>query len=207
MYKLKKPLDESELKRLIKNSQNGCVNSQNKIIEHNLGLVYSYCKKYQKNNDLIQAGVIGLLNAIKYFDFKKNTRFSTYAKYWIKKEVIEEIRNSSYIKYPHRFYSKNKKGIKQIKVKSLDEEINGLCRYEIIKEEKDFSKELEKKDLIERIYNKLEKEEKYILKSRLEGETLNELAKTLDETIENIKKKEIKIFRKLKKYIHELGGI
>lgn len=66
-------------------------------IEDYIGLVKSLASKYTKLglsfDDLVQEGVLGLIEAKKRFDAKKETAFSTYASYWIKNKIIEAIRN------------------------------------------------------------------------------------------------------------------
>ena len=57
------------------------------IIRRNVGLVKSVAVRFlgsgEPLDDLIQAGYIGLLNAVANFDLARNTRFSTYASYLI----------------------------------------------------------------------------------------------------------------------------
>ncbi len=59
-------------------------------------LVYSIALKYQNNfvefEDLLQEGFIGLYKAYKTYNSKKNVMFSTYAYFWIKKQIIEFIK-------------------------------------------------------------------------------------------------------------------
>lgn len=69
---------------------------KNKIINANLRLVVSIAKKYIGITtlsflDLIQEGNIGLLIAIEKFDTEYNTKFSTYATYWIKQKILRAL--------------------------------------------------------------------------------------------------------------------
>ena len=64
------------------------------------GLVYSIIHKYPKfdQDDLYQVGMIGLINAYKNFDQSKNTKFSSYAYFYILGEVKKYVRESLGIK-------------------------------------------------------------------------------------------------------------
>ena len=57
---------------LIKRVQNGDAEAQDKLVENNMGLVYSIVKRYSgrgyETEDLVQIGAIGLIKAIKKFD-------------------------------------------------------------------------------------------------------------------------------------------
>ncbi|MDD5219392.1 MAG: sigma-70 family RNA polymerase sigma factor, partial [Candidatus Bipolaricaulis sp.] len=67
------------------------------IVSRNIGLVKSIAAKFLSSgeplDDLIQAGYIGLLNAVANFDLARNTRFSTYATYLIQGEIRHFIRD------------------------------------------------------------------------------------------------------------------
>ena len=70
-------------------------NLRNRMIEANLRLVVSIAQKFRSRgvlfNDLIQEGNLGLLRALKRFDFKLGHKFSTYASWWIKHNIRRAI--------------------------------------------------------------------------------------------------------------------
>jgi len=67
------------------------------IVIHNLKLVLTQIKSYDSGslqmNDLIQEGNIGLIKAVEKFDIKKETKFSTYASWWIKFYILRSLAN------------------------------------------------------------------------------------------------------------------
>ena len=73
----------------------------NRLIEANLRFVVSYVKKYQGMGlsllDLINEGNLGLIEAAKRFDPKRNVKFISYAVWWIRQAVIHALTQSSRI--------------------------------------------------------------------------------------------------------------
>ena len=89
-------------KDLILSAQQGDREAMSILVEKNSPLVNSLIKKYSylKENmeDLYQIGVIGLIKAIRNFDFSYNTQFSTYAVYLINGELKRHFRDDGIIK-------------------------------------------------------------------------------------------------------------
>lgn len=63
-----------------------------KLVEEYLPLVRSVAAKYSSTHnsldDLVQEGMIGLLEANQRFDPSRGTQFGTYAHYWISKRIL-----------------------------------------------------------------------------------------------------------------------
>ena len=84
------------------------------IVNRNIGLVKSVALKFLSSgeplDDLIQAGYIGLLNAVSNFDLARNNRFSTYASYLIQGEIRHYIRDKhSTIRIPQWVQTMNRR--------------------------------------------------------------------------------------------------
>ena len=79
------------------------------------GMLYSIISKYPKRydkDDLYQVAMLGLIDAHKHYDESFNTKFSTYAYYYIVGEVNKYIRESSSLKVSRNLIDLNKKVIK-----------------------------------------------------------------------------------------------
>lgn len=82
--------------------KNGDKDAREEAITRNVGLVYSIAKTYNKPSllgtfsydDLIQEGMIGLMTAVDRFNPELGNRFSTFATYWIKQNILKFIINN-----------------------------------------------------------------------------------------------------------------
>jgi RNA polymerase primary sigma factor len=94
-------LTPKEEKELGKRTQEGDKEALKKLTESNLRFVVSYVKKYRGMGlsllDLINEGNLGLIEAAKRFDPKKNVKFISYAVWWIRQAVIHALSKYSRI--------------------------------------------------------------------------------------------------------------
>jgi RNA polymerase primary sigma factor len=76
-------------------AQAGDERAREAMMEGNIRLVMSTAKRYHARSmtyeDIVQEGIIGLLEAIKKFDVTRGHRFSTYATYWIRQSIVRAI--------------------------------------------------------------------------------------------------------------------
>lgn len=75
------------------------------LLEGNLRFVISVAKDYQNQGiplgDLIAEGNLGLLKAIKNFDWDKGFRFISYAVWWVKQSILQSLNeHARTIRYP-----------------------------------------------------------------------------------------------------------
>lgn len=87
--------EEHELGILV---QAGDSEARDRMIRANLRLVISIAKRYLNRGlsflDLIEEGNLGLVKAVERFDPHANTRFSTYATWWIKQAIRRALINT-----------------------------------------------------------------------------------------------------------------
>lgn len=139
-------LTNDELNELIIQAKNGDAKAQNKIIESNLRLVCYYANELQSAlkkiavidlDDLISEGVIGMSEAIQRFDIQKEIKFSYYAGFYIKKNMMATIMNDSkLIRIPQNKQTSIKK-ITEI-IEKLFQENEGLIDESELTENKEY---------------------------------------------------------------------
>jgi RNA polymerase primary sigma factor len=171
----KELLTEEEEKRLLRICKEG--NSEQKkeamqkLFEHNQGLVFDIVNRYihysVDKEDLIQEANYGLLLAIENFDFSKNTRFSTYATWWIRSKV-------------QKYASQNRQVMNIPYVSNF--ELKKLNKFE-----KEFEKTHQKKPTTEEIQEALNVSKKWIKRlrkySKLSVISLEDQTTQKDETL------------------------
>lgn len=94
-------LTADEEKELGAKAHAGDEAAREKLVNHNLRLVVSVAKKFIGRgvgiDDLISYGNLGLMEAVDRFDFSKDFKFSTYAFYWIRMEIVRGIQKAKNI--------------------------------------------------------------------------------------------------------------
>lgn len=96
--------DEQALARRI---ERGDAHARQLFIEANIRLVVAIARGFQRQgvplSDLIQEGIIGLIQAVDLFDWRKGTRFSTWATLWIRQAICRALPSLSHtIRIPPR---------------------------------------------------------------------------------------------------------
>ncbi|MCG2611519.1 sigma-70 family RNA polymerase sigma factor [Flavobacterium sp. SM15] len=114
-----KTLDNEKVKDIYTRYQNGDANAINEIITGNLRFVVTIAKSYHKSitnksiielDDLISEGNIGLIQAATKFNLDFGVRFSTYAVFWIRKQIQYTInQHEDLIRLPANKLQANRK--------------------------------------------------------------------------------------------------
>src|SRR5471032_1474864 len=91
-------LSADEEKELAHKIEGGDSEARDRMVRANLRLVVNIARSYAGKGlglqDLIEEGNLGLLRAVEGFDPSMNTRFSTYASYWIKQSIKRAVINT-----------------------------------------------------------------------------------------------------------------
>jgi RNA polymerase sporulation-specific sigma factor len=79
----------------INKTHHGTGNTENDFIKQYMPLVKSVANRYRSSkvqqDDLMQEGFLGLMEAKERFDPLRGVKFSTYAVYWIKNKILESL--------------------------------------------------------------------------------------------------------------------
>jgi RNA polymerase primary sigma factor len=106
---------------------------ESELLVGNLRFVITVAKQYQNQgldlSDLIAEGNLGLMKAIKNFDWNKDLRFISYAVWWVKQSIIQSLNdNARTIRLPVNVVQDLHKAKKEIEVsgKELDSKFTSL---------------------------------------------------------------------------------
>lgn len=196
-----KPLSAKEERECFEKMSAGDNDAKNKLIEHNLRLVAHIIKKYYSNlcdqDDLISIGTIGLIKAVKTFDFTKGTRFATYGARCVENEILMHFRS----------LKKSASDIHFDEAVDSDKDGNELKLIDIISDGECIDEKIELMIRSQQLYNfihaDLDKREKQIILLRygLVGTpplTQREVGKKLDISRSYVSRIEKKALEKLK---------
>lgn len=180
-----------------------------RLIEHNLRLVAHIIKKYYGNSseqdDLISIGTIGLIKAVSTFNYKKGTRFATYASRCIENEILMYFRNKK----------KYAQDISFTDPIDSDKDGNTLSLMDIMADEHSVTEDIEDKLRDEKLYRTIdealsEREKEIIyLRYGLEGRkayTQREVAKRLGISRSYVSRIEKRALEALRERMTSYGG-
>lgn len=200
------PLEAEKEAQYIRLLEEGDVEAQRILIEHNLRLVVYIAKRFENTgimpDDLISIGNIGLIKAIKTFKSEKNIKLATYASRCIENEILMFLRKSNI----------RKNEISLDEPLNIDWDGNELLLSDILGTDcdsvyKDLEYDIEKQMLLQAL-TKLSDREKQIMEMRfgLKGKkemTQKEVADLLGISQSYISRLEKKIIIRLRKEIEK----
>jgi RNA polymerase primary sigma factor len=130
------PDRERELAKLMKSDSTSTRERQKieeELLTGNLRFVITVAKQYQNQgldfSDLVAEGNLGLMKAIKNFDWNKDLRFISYAVWWVKQSIIQSLNdNSRTIRLPVNVVQDLHKAKKEVEQtgKKLDDKFASL---------------------------------------------------------------------------------
>src|SRR3954469_5782591 len=91
-------LTAQEERMLARRIERGDLEAKDRLVRCNLRLVGTGARRYMGRGlsmeDLLQEGVVGLIRAAEKFDWRRGTRFSTYAVPWIRQAISQGLANT-----------------------------------------------------------------------------------------------------------------
>ena len=207
---LPSPLEAEEERVLLEEMQRGNSSARDKLVEHNLRLVVYIAKKFESTGleleDLISIGAIGLIKAVKTFNYEKNIKLATYASRCIENEILMHLRKTS----------KQKIEVSLEEPLKFDSDGNELLLVDLLFDEnenvaKNLEEDADKQILLSAI-EKLGEREQEIMKLRFglcgkEELTQKEVAELLGISQSYISRIEKKILVKIKNDLLKAGNM
>jgi RNA polymerase primary sigma factor len=94
-------LTKEEEKNLARDIQKGNHEALNELVESNLSFVAKVASEYRSLGlpfeDLLNEGNVGLIEAAHRFDASKDTKFISYAIWWIRKSILKALSEQSHV--------------------------------------------------------------------------------------------------------------
>lgn len=135
------PNDKQEVFRKIKLAQGGDESAKEQLVKDNIKLVHKIAQHYKNSSceyeDIVQSGMVGLVNAILRFDMSYDVAFSTYAFPLILGEIRKLLRENNMIKKSRSvnetlslIQGKKQEFINQNKREPTINELSQICNIE-----------------------------------------------------------------------------
>lgn len=204
-----KPLTKTKERRLLLKCQKGDLKAKNAILEANLRFVFDIAKRYTGRgvpiSDLISDGNMGLLRAIEKFDYDRDIKFISYAVWWIRQAMLEDIKKRKLLNMVEIDPSESNGVIMEKKL--IDDEDENVSYYEVgfSDEEEEKTKEINglQKIVVSNLLESLEEREKVIIESfyglgNKKELSLTEISKKYNLSVERIRQIKLTAIRKLK---------
>ena len=193
-----KPLtkqDEMKLWRRIKKNPED-VEAKNKLINSNLKFVVSVANSYKGRglsmSDLVAEGNIGLMKAYYKFDPKKDVKFISYSVHWIRQSIMEALqkRNSIDSEDLPLDYEKQEDSVDEDYIEAANTP-NLVTKFVDNDKDNEVERAKKQKEALEILFNGLNEREREIITRYFgishDGETLEEIGKTLNLTKERVR--------------------
>lgn len=206
-----KPLtkqDEMKLWRRIKKNPEDA-EAKNKLINSNLKFVVSVANSYKGRglsmSDLVAEGNIGLMKAYYKFDPKKDVKFISYSVHWIRQSIMEALqkRNSIDSEDLPLDYEKQEDGVDEDYIEA-DNTPNLITRFVDNDRDSEAERVKKQKQALEMLFSSLNEREREIITRYFgishDGETLEEIGKTLNLTKERVRQIKEDGLKKLRSY-------
>ena len=154
-YKLPEVLSNEETLLYFKQYKNGDKSAREKLILHNIRLVFDYVNSFDSNydkNELIELGLLGLIAAVDNYDYTRGFRFSSYATSCIRNKILLFIKSDS------KFAKENSYDKAVIQTSDVGEEIYYKNTLALVKNNCDIEGFILKKEenkIIREIINRL----------------------------------------------------
>ena len=168
------------------------------------GRLYSSYNAHIEFDDLLGYGIIGLIDAIEKFDYKKQIKFETYANIRIRGAIIDQIRHMDWIpRSTRQKYKKIEEAIAKLQKIHGNELTDEHIANELEMSLEDYSKlvgEVTTYSIVS-LEEKLEDNSNFDITSNTldfqpeESYTDREVKRILAETIENLQEKEKKVMQ------------
>lgn len=98
LFELEREDTEEELQEKIENLLDESKTLQEVVVHSNLRLALSVALKYRGTlpiSELTSLGNLGIIRAIETFDYREDTKFSTYATWWIRQRIVNGINDTA----------------------------------------------------------------------------------------------------------------
>ncbi len=183
---------------------------RNALVERNVGLVFGTLNRmgltaHPHSDDLIQAGTLALIRAAELYD-EARAAFSTFADYWIRREVLTELRRADLVRLPDNLSGEPRrrlrKRLRPVHVEAVAGHDGTTCHAaEVIADHREAGavEDVDRAGAIERALRRLDARYAYVVRQRyLHGVKLDDVAAELGVARSRIQQIEARALRQLR---------